>query len=244
MATQHLEVSMSVPTQSVTLSMFWPLLLHAAMNADLASPAVCEAAEALTLRAMRDGLNRDAVEVYAEDVAEEVARRHFPTGAVGNVGWDGSDPSAAWWADDEVCDDFLEVITGLEEVTGGKLSPTDPAHVALVARVLAISVGLQLYVEPPIVRIRLDEVYEETGEPTERGYVVRLERSRPMKPREGSPLSAGRFIPYAPGQTAETVDYGEALFAWFLAQHADVVAYLERQEEAGANDCADAATRS
>lgn len=93
------------------------------------------------------------------------------------------------------------------------------------ARVIAISLGLAVYVEAPVVRIK-DEPLED-----EPGYLIRLERTRPPVPGENrSPLSAGCFFPYAAGQTAETVDYGEALFAWFLVRHAEIVAYFERQD--------------
>lgn len=208
---------------TITLSMFWPLLLFAAETYAESSVTVQRAVD----RLLADH-HRLSVEIDADTIAEELAREHFPTGAVGNVGWDGSDPNAAWWADDELYESFLEVSAGLEEVTGGKLSPTDPAHVAMVARVIAISVGIEVCVEPPHVRIELDVEREvDSDESATKGYMVCLTRARPHS--TAKLRATGHFFPYAADQTAETVDYGAALFAWFLVRHAEIVAYFEAQ---------------
>lgn len=215
---------MFVPVPTVTLSMFWPLLLFAAETYTESSPTVQRAVD----RLLTDH-KRLSAEIDADAIAEELAREHFPTGMVDGAGFDGNDPLAPWWADDDLHDTFLEAMTALEELTGGKLSPTDPAHVAMVARVIAISLGLAIYVEAPMVRTLFD-VWE--GEQDrQRGYWIRLEPSRPDPSGETrSALSVGQFFPYAAGQTAETVDYGKALFAWFLVRHAEIVAYFEAQD--------------
>lgn len=213
---------MSVPVPSVTLSMFWPLLLHAAGSEY--NPNMHRALESLETERGPDA------ELFREDVAEEMAREHFPSGAVGLASWNGSDRTGAWYVDSGLYDTFLEVASEIEERTDAELSHTDPAHVAMVIRMLAISQGMGVGIDPPSVQIKHDQFMpDDNGDPTEvKGYLIRCVRTA----GRGGPLSAGLYLPYQPGESAETLDVGAAVFRWMAERHAEIVAHLEVQEEA------------
>ena len=80
------------PVPTVTLSMFWPLLMQAAGNE---YNTVAHAA--LDRIQTRTGLGLDLI--YREDVAEEMAREHFPSGTTDrSAGFYAIQPEG--WADE------------------------------------------------------------------------------------------------------------------------------------------------
>lgn len=214
----------SVPT--VTLSMFWPLLMQAAGNEYNSL-----ARAALDRIQARTNLAPDLI--YREDVAEEMAREHFPSGTTSrSVGFYTLQPTG--WADErDAYESFEEMTHGLAD--SGPLSYTDPAHVAMVVRVLAISQSLPVYVECPGLEIRHNRrVPDEGGNPTgEMGFLIRCVRTRPPVGNENrSPLSAGLYLPYQPGETAENFDVGAAVFRWLAERHAEIVKATQAEDAA------------
>lgn len=191
----------SVPV--VTLSMFWPLLMWAAGNDNAVAHAALDRVQA------RTGFASDPI--YQEDVAEEIAREHFPSGATG-VGIAFYCGNSDGWADDrEGFESFKELLDGIDE--HGPLSHTDPAHVAMVVRILAISQSLPVYAEGPNVRFKHEEHH---------GMWVSLWRTRPAR-SSGEATSVGHFFPYQPGENAENFDAGAAVFRWMIERHAEIV---------------------
>jgi len=209
-------MSVPVPAHPVTLSMFWPLLLFASQGA---SRNVAAAMDAVWQR--RGGTCAD---LTVDEVAEELARTHFPSGTtLRNVGWytvrdqDGHD--AGWATDCDVYETFLELTAGLER--SGPLSPTDPIHVAMVARVLALSLRVTVHVEGPTVKVEAGDCTRDGVK--EYGVWVRICR---MRSTDG-PVSAGMFFP---GVAVVDADVGVLLFRWLVDRHAEVVQALEATE--------------
>lgn len=210
------------PVPTVTLSMFWPLLMHAAGNEyNTVAHAALDRIQA------RTNLPLDLI--YREDVAEEMAREHFPSGTTDrSAGFYALQPEG--WADErDAYESFEEMTRGLAD--SGPLSCTDPAHVAMVIRVLAISQSLPVYIEGPNVKFKHDvgcnDEYYERGP----GVWVSLWRTRPARSSDEA-ISVGHLFPYRPGETAENFDVGAAVFRWLAERHAEIVAATQAEDAA------------
>lgn len=213
-------------TPTVTLSMFWPLLMQAAGNEYNSNAQTA-------LARLEAKTELPANHLCREAVAEEMAREHFPSGTTSNAlgFYAGKDD---FWADvRELYDNFEEMLHGQHE--SGPLSPTDPAHVAMVIRVLAISQGIPVYVECPGLDIKHNQrMPDDDGDPTgEMGFLIRCVRTRPPVGNDHkSPLSAGLYLPYLPGESAENFDVADALFRWMVERHAEIVKATEAEDAA------------
>lgn len=212
----------SVPT--VTLSMFWPLLMQAAGNEyNTVAHAALDRIQA------RTNLALDLI--YREDVAEEMAREHFPSGTTdSSVGFYTLQPKG--WADEhDLYDTFEEMVRDMAD--SGPLSSTDPAHVAMVVRVLALSQSLPVYIEGPNIKFKHNDECPSTGVDHDHdgcgpGVTIRLERTRAAS----GPAGVGYFLPYRPGETAETFDVGAAVFRWLAERHAEIVKATQAEDAA------------
>lgn len=212
-------------TPTVTLSMFWPLLMQAAGNEyNVNWHAIPDRIHA------RTGIAPDLIS--REAVAEEMAREHFPSGSTSHVlgFYAGKDDL---WADDrELYDNFEEMASVMRQAGNDALSPTDPAHVAMVVRILAISQSLPVYVEGPNVTTRhYDKWLVEDSENIGPGILLSLDRTRPAR-SSAEPVSVGYFFSYRPGESAENFDVADALFRWMAERHAEIVKATEAEAAA------------
>lgn len=206
---------------TVTLAMFWPLLMQAAGNEY--NP---NAQTALVRLQARTSLDVD--KLYAEDVAEEMAREHFPSGTTQRAVAVGFyTPNEGWVDDRDMYDTFEEMLNNLEEA--GPLSSSDPVHVAMVIRILALSQGLPVYVEGPNVKFKHYDTYQDADDiDCGPGVMISLDRTRPSS----GPVSVGYFIPYQSGESAKNLDVGAAIFRWMAERHAEIVTATKAQDEA------------
>lgn len=212
----------------VTMSMIWTHLLFTVQQHTETSPAVERARD----RIIEAGDDQDGpFTVHAHEILEELAREQFPSGMINGFGWQfypNGAPHPFWdvfrspYEDEGEDDPDPETFCEVCEILHEPLSPTDPAHVAMVARALALSFSMPCGVEPVGVLVKLDRDPE-----TERnGVLVSVEnfRGRYRPHPSGVPFSAGHFIP---DLGAQTVDYGDAVFRWFLNRHAEIAAVLD-----------------
>lgn len=217
---------------TVTLSMFWPMLMQAAEN-DY-NP---NAHAAIARLQARPGFDADTLS--AEGVAEEMARQHFPSGTTSKaVGFYAAQigfvaPNDGWSDDHNLYDTFEEMADGMAEAKSGPLSPTDPGHVAMVIRMLALSQSLPVYIEGPNVKFKHNDECPSAGIDHDHdgcgpGVTIRLERTRPGS----GPASVGYFLAYLPGESAENFDVGAAVFRWMAERHAEIVEATKAQDEA------------
>lgn len=209
-------------TPTVTLSMFWPLLMQAAEN-DY-NPNTHDSIARLQAR---PDFNADTL--GAEGVAEEMAREHFPSGTTERVpGFYAA--KRGWIGDHEVFDSFSEMTSYARH--DGPLSPKDPGHVAMVVRILAISQSLPVYVEGPNVATRHYEKWlVEDSENIGPGILLSLERTRPAR-SSAEPVSVGYFFSYRPGESVENFNVADALFRWMVERHAEIVKATEAEDVA------------
>lgn len=213
-------------TPTVTLSMFWPMLMQAAGNEYNVNAQTA-------LARLEARIDLPANHLCREAVAEEMAREHFPSGTTSNAlgFYAGKDD---FWADDrELYDNFQEMLDSQHQ--SGPLSPTDPAHVAMVVRILAISQSLPVYVEGPNVKFKhndecpsagVDHDHDDCGP----GVTIRLECARPAR-SSAEPVSVGYFFSYRPGESAENFNVADALFRWMVERHAEIVKATEVEAE-------------
>ena len=220
---------------TVTLSMFWPLLLQAAEN-DYNPNAHAAIARLLA----RPGFDADTLS--AEGVAEEIARQHFPSGTTEEVVGFYRMESGEWMTDQDSFDCFENMALNqydgeplMPTYKGGLISPTDPGHVAMVIRMLAISYAIPVYVESPTLEIKHNRVVpDDDCEPSgEMGFMVACVPSRPPPAgAQGFALGAGLYLPYQPGESAKNFDVGAAVFRWMAERHAEIVKATEAQDAA------------
>ena len=224
-------------TPTVTLSMFWPLLMQAAGNEHNVNwHAIPDRIHA------RTGIALDRIS--REDVAEEMAREHFPSGTTEEVVGFYRMESGGWMTDQDCFDRFDDMALnrcgpGYEaepifypDYNGGLLSPTDPHHVAMVVRILAISQSLPVYVEGPNVTTRhYDKWLVEDSENVGPGILLYLDRTRPAR-SSAEPASVGYFFSYRPGESAENFNVADALFRWMVARHTEIVKATEADDAA------------
>lgn len=219
-------------TPTVTLSMFWPLLMQAAGNEYNSNAQTA-------LARLEAKTELPANHLCREAVAEEMAREHFPSGTTSNVlgFYAGKDDI---WADDrELYDNFEEMASVMRQAGNDALSPTDPAHVAMVVRILALSQSLPVYVEGPNVKFKhndecpsagVDHDHDDCGP----GVTIRLECTRPAR-SSAEPVSVGYFFSYRPGESAENFNVADALFRWMVERHAEIVEATEAEAAAGSD---------
>lgn len=216
-------------TPTVTLSMFWPLLMQAAGNEYNSNAQTALARIEAKTELPANHLSLEAMVESLEAMVEEMAREHFPSGSTSNVlGFYAANDS---WVDEEgLYDTFDEMIDAQDD--DGALSPKDPAHVAMVVRILAISQSLPVYVEGPNVTTRhYDKWLVEDGENIGPGILLSLERTRPARSSAG-PVSVGYFFSYRPGEFAENFDVADALFRWMVERHAEIVKAAQAEDAA------------
>lgn len=214
-------------TPTVTLSMFWPLLMQAAGNEYNSNwHAIPDRIHA------RTGIAPDLIS--REDVADEMAREHFPSGTIRKLPGFYAGVNYFWTDNCRLYDNFEVMASAMSRAGTDALSPADPGHVAMVVRILAISQGIPVYVECPGLDIKHNQrMPDDDGDPTgEMGFLIRCVRTRPpVGADHKSPLSAGLFLPYLPGESAENFDVGVAVFRWMVERHAEIVKAAETAAE-------------
>lgn len=206
---------------TVTLSMFWPLLLQVAEN-DFNPNAHAAIARLLA----RPGFDADTLS--AEGVAEEMARQHFPSGTTTRTM--GFYCGEVWEDAIDIFDTFDEMV---HQMAGdGPLVATDPGHVAMVVRMLAISQSLPVYIEGPNVKFKHHDTYLDADDiDSGPGVMISLERTRPAR-CSAEPVAVGCYLPYLPGESAENLDVGVAVFRWLAERHAEIVKATKAKDEA------------
>ena len=202
------ESAITMPNPAtITLAMFWPVLMLAA--GDEHNPNAVEAWARVRKARENKGLDPDA-EVYREDLAEEMAREHFSMMAVERTD-DGS-------------------YSGNE----APLLPTEPHHVALVLRLLALSLGIRLFTEPPRLEVKPNQIQVGDGGEQTRGVRLTLFPSRPWMREPGEAVGAGFFFPTEePGTDA---DVPALIWRWFEDRYAEVNFRLDQEEEDRASE--------
>lgn len=165
----------------LTVSDLWPLLLHAVKHSNgqelVTDASYTRAVQALTV----DGLADE------QSVAELLAQALIPSGMAGTVGWSWRGGGFRKWlivspAGGDHVDTFLELGSMLDTMRV-TLDQNNPGHVAMVTRVAAVALGIQVGPGPVLVSaepmrngallwFRIPATGGRPGEMAEAGYTL------------------------------------------------------------------------